>query len=500
MRAARKSEPRTAWHSAGWRLGPGVKWLDNTTLAGGAPYRVVTLTRRGAEIVRSLLAGTAAGENVLPPAVADLVDRLEAAGLVRVPTPPPADHGGVTLVIPARSAPGPLRELLHLLPADLPVIVVDDGSAEPLGGLESERENLQVLRHNISRGPAAARNAGAKLVRTPWIAFLDADTLPDANWIAELMAHLRPPSPARSGDRIVLAAPRIYPLPGPGPAAWFEERVCALDLGGTAADVGVGKAVSYVPSAALLVDAEVFQRIGGFDESMTVGEDVDLAWRIAEFGRVRYLPEVRVGHRPRGSLLAALDRRRVYGTSAADLGRRHPGALRHVDVSLWSFAPWLLGVLVHPMLGMATGAVTAAIAPWGMPGISAQHARSLAAQGHLRATGALGRWLIRPMLPATVVAVMLLPRVGRRLVVTAAAGLGYLVAMDVRAARSTTDSTPLIAARLAAESLVARTLDDAAYSLGVWQGVLSQRILEPVLPKVRDLPGWLSGLPRRSHD
>jgi hypothetical protein len=101
------------------------------------------------------------------------------------------------------------------------------------------------------------------------------------------------------------------------------------------------------------------------------------------------------------------------------------------------------------------------------------------------------------MLPATIVAGLLSPRVGRRLLVTAAAGLGYLVIMDVRSARLTTDSL-LIAAKLAAESLVARALDDAAYSLGVWQGAATQRTLEPVLPKVRDLPGWLHRKRRRA--
>ena len=124
-----------------------------------------------------------------------------------------------------------------------------------------------------------------------------------------------------------------------------------------------------------------------------------------------------------------------------------------------------------------------------MPTLSPQHARTLAVQGHLRAGGALGRWLIRPMLPATIVAGLLSPRVGRRLLVSAAAGLGYLVVMDVRSARLA--NSPAAAVRMAAESLVARTLDDVAYSVGVWQGVLTQRTLEPVLPKVRDLPGRL---------
>jgi mycofactocin system glycosyltransferase len=385
---------------------------------------------------------------------------------------------------------------MQLVPADLPIVIVDDGSPESLTNLAAERSGVRVLRHDHPRGPAAARNAGAAVVDTPWIAFLDADTLPEPAWIAAMMGHLSDPATAagRDAKQVVMAAPRIYPLPGTGGAAWFEERVCALDLGGVPTDVGVGRAVSYVPSAALLVNAEAFRRVGGFDESMRVGEDVDLVWRLAEFGRIRYLPDVRVGHRPRGSLVAALDRRRVYGTSAADLGRRHPGALRHVDVSVWSFAPWLIGVVLHPLLGVAAAAGTVAIAPWGMRDLSAKHARRLATEGHLRASGALGRWLIRPMLPATIVAVLCSPRIGRRLMATAAAGLGYLVAMDVRAARLTTDSQRTII-RLAVESLVARTLDDAAYSVGVWQGVFTQRTLEPVLPKVRDLPGWL----RRSN-
>ena len=479
-----------------WRLCPGVKWLDGRTLAGGVPYRVISLTQRGADTVRNVLAGRPTD---FAPAVAELLSRLETAGLVRAPTPPAANHAGVTLIIPARSAVEPIRELLRLLPADLPVIIVDDGSPEPLADLRTERSGITVLRHHRSRGPAAARNAGAALVCTQWIAFLDADTLPDADWIAAIMGHLRfhTKEAGRAGaNRVVLAAPRIYPLPGAGPAAWFEQRVCALDLGGTPSDVGIGRTVSYVPSAALLVDAAAFRLVGGFNESMTVGEDVDLVWRLAEVGRIRYLPDVRVGHRPRGNLIAALDRRRVYGTSAADLGRRHPGALRHVDVSVWSFGPWLLGVLVHPLLGAAAAAATTAIAPWGMPSLSAKHARKLAAQGHLRAGGALGRWLIRPMLPATIVAVLCSPRIGRRLLATAVAGLGYLVAMDARAARQTADASTA-AIRLAAESLVARTLDDVAYSVGVWQGVFTERTLEPILPKVRDLPGWLHRIGQR---
>ncbi len=480
-----------------WHLAPAVRWLDRVTLAGGAPYRVMTLTELGSRTVRDLLdSNRSAGDQ----AVADLLDRLQTAGLLIAPAPAPSDEFGVTVVIPARSAPEPVALLLDQLPHGVPVIVVDDGSNDPLADLARTRPDVTVLRHETSRGPGAARNTGAAQVRTPWIAFLDADTEPDADWLRQLKGRIDRLDGASSDDlgRVVLAAPRIHALPAPGWGGWFEHRVCALDLGGTPSDVGIGKPVSYVPSAAMLVETEIFRRVGGFDETMQVGEDVDLVWRLAEFGRIRYMPDVHVGHQPRNSLLAALRRRGDYGSSAADLGRRHPGSLRHVDVSIYSFGPWALGLLVHPLVGVVAAGVTAWIAPWGMPALSPSHARRLAVRGHLLAGGSLGRWLVRPMAPATLIVAVLVPRLRRRLALAVVGGLVYLVGMDVRAARAAAENWPR-AALSAAESLVARTLDDLAYSAGVWAGVLKRRTLDPVLPRIRDVPRGrgASSAPRR---
>ena len=478
-----------------WRLAPAVRWLDPVTLAGGAPYRVVTLTERGSLTVRDLLGSSLPARDG---AVVELLDRLQAAGLLIAPAPAPSMHFGVTVVIPARSAPKPVARLLDQLPRGVPVIVVDDGSTVPLAELARTRPDVTILRHETSRGPGAARNTGAAQVRTPWIAFLDADTRPDPDWLWELKGRIDQADGVGSADvgRVVLAAPRIHALPAPGWGGWFEQRVCALDLGGTPSDVGIGEPVSYVPSAALLVDAEIFRRAGGFDETMQVGEDVDLVWRLARFGRIRYMPDVHVGHEPRTSLLAALRRRRDYGSSAADLGRRHPGSLRHVDVSIYSAGPWALSLFVHPLVGVLAAGVTAWIAPWGMPALSPSHARRLAVRGHLLAGGSLGRWLVRPMAPATLILALALPRYRRRLALAILGGLVYLIGLDIRAARASAENWPT-AVRSAVASLFARTLDDLAYSGGVWAGVLERRTLEPVLPRIRDVPrGWMRRRPR----
>ncbi|MFC6557434.1 glycosyltransferase family 2 protein, partial [Nonomuraea cavernae] len=67
-----------------------------------------------------------------------------------------------------------LGATLAALPPDVAVIVVDDrpagGAALPLPA------RVRVVRSG-GRGPAAARNAGWRAARTPWVVFLDDDVV-----------------------------------------------------------------------------------------------------------------------------------------------------------------------------------------------------------------------------------------------------------------------------------------------------------------------------------
>ena len=57
--------------------------------------------------------------------------------------------------------------------------------------------------------------------------------------------------------------------------------------------------VFVLPSACMLVRADLFRELGGFDEAMSFhGEDVELCWRIHHSGaRVVVAPSARVRHR-----------------------------------------------------------------------------------------------------------------------------------------------------------------------------------------------------------
>src|SRR3954449_9469573 len=83
-------------------------------------------------------------------------------------------------------------------PAEL--ILVDD---RPTGSpLRPERPGLPSVRvvRTGGGGPARARNLGWRTARTEWIAFLDDDVVPDADWYERLRARPRQP-PARRGGR-----------------------------------------------------------------------------------------------------------------------------------------------------------------------------------------------------------------------------------------------------------------------------------------------------------
>src|SRR5699024_779799 len=115
-------------------------------------------------------------------------------------------HHDVTVVIPVRDNAAGVRRLVRAL-RGLRVVVVDDGSTEPLRAEDFDGAEcaVEVLRHPSSRGPAAARNTGLRAATSDYVAFLDSDVVPRRGWLEALLGHFCDPT-------VALVAPRIVSL------------------------------------------------------------------------------------------------------------------------------------------------------------------------------------------------------------------------------------------------------------------------------------------------
>ena len=415
---------------------------------GGSPLRLLRMNERGAQELDRLLSG----ESVSTTAAAKLARRLLDAGMAH-PEPAAAPQLGVTLVVPVKDDPDGLARVLKST-TDIPVrIAVDDGSQPPLAHA--------TTRHAHARGPAAARNTGWRQANTELVAFLDSDAEPEPGWLQEALRHFADPA-------VAAVAPRIRSVPADSALGRFEQSRSSLDMGPQPAPVRPMSRVSYVPSAALVVRREALELVGGFDEELRFGEDVDLVWRLIGSGRaVRYEPSSVVRHRPRADLRTWLRQRYEYGTSAAPLSRRHPGLLSCARMSAWSAATWALLAAGRPRLACALGVVSAALLPRKLRGVPAAESLRLAGIGHLGAGRLLAEAVRRAWWP------LLLPfaPVSRRARRVLAAALLPCLLEALRSGRGDVSWLAL------------RVLDDLAYATGVWAGCLRERTAVPLLPQ-----------------
>ncbi|MEU7787480.1 mycofactocin biosynthesis glycosyltransferase MftF [Amycolatopsis sp. NPDC049159] len=436
--------------------------LTAALLFGGSPARVLRLTAAGQAALRELADGP-----VSSAATGALARHLTDAGLAH-PLPPEPDRAAdVTVVVPALGRPGPLARCLAGLGDRHPVLVVDDGSEDPaaIAGVAAAH-GAELVRRDVNGGPGAARNTALDHVPTELVAFVDSDCVPAPGWVEPLAAHFADPL-------VAAVAPRVCPLAADTAAGRYTRAASSLDLGDRPARVAPGTRTSYVPTAALVVRRSALVEAGAFDPALRVGEDVDLVWRLHAAGyRVRYAPDVTVGHDEPETWRALLGRRARYGTSAAPLAKRHPGALAPLGLHPWPALT--VGALLAGRPLLAAGGFAGAVG--GM--VRTLRAHDVPADGVVRAmaTAVHQTWLgcgrYGTQFAAPLLAALLVPRGWGRRAAVASLLLGPPLTAWAKT-RPGLDPVRYTAAAIA---------DDVAYGGGVWAGCLAHRTLEPVRP------------------
>jgi glycosyltransferase involved in cell wall biosynthesis len=150
------------------------------------------------------------------------------------------------------------------------IIVADDGSTDATPSIATAKGAVlvQIQRRQI----AAARNAGAKAARGEILFFVDADTRISAVHIADALTAL---NGGCSGGSARVAIDGVVPR-------WGRIFVSVFSMVYFSNNLGAG--------AFLFTSRQNFERVGGFNEQLFIGEEVFFSIALKKIGRFKILP------------------------------------------------------------------------------------------------------------------------------------------------------------------------------------------------------------------
>jgi glycosyltransferase involved in cell wall biosynthesis len=180
---------------------------------------------------------------------------------------PPA----VSVIIPARNEQALLgRALESVLQQEtnrrFDIVVIDngstDGTAKQARDLIAKTDMPMMLVSEARPGIAVAKNAGARAASGHTLLFMDADSYMSPNLVDEVCQA--------AGRGCAVGSIRVLAEPG---SASIDRAVFSL--------TEFGKRYLGVRAQMLFTDRRLFESLGGFDEGVRLGEDVEYLRRVA---------------------------------------------------------------------------------------------------------------------------------------------------------------------------------------------------------------------------
>lgn len=224
----------------------------------------------------------------------------------------------LSVVIPAYNAETTIVSQLEALAAqefdgEWEAIIADNGSVDGTTCvvrmfIDQAGERFRLVDASGRRGAAHARNVGVSAARGAGIAFCDADDVVGEHWLASMGGALR--------KGVFATGPQELELLNP---SWLR------GVYGTSMSRSLqmwNDVFPFGPTANLGIRRECFERLGGFDESIMVFEDLDFCLRAWLVGtKLEYIPEALVHYRLRDSLGSLWRQSLTYGEAAPAIAR-----------------------------------------------------------------------------------------------------------------------------------------------------------------------------------
>ena len=193
---------------------------------------------------------------------------------------------GISVIIPTHNRAALLREcvasVFRQTWVDWEMIIVDDASRDETARvIESVADDrVRSVRNDTPANAAAARNQGARLAAGDILTFLDDDDL----YLPEKLERTWHAFQTNAESGVVVSGFDTGAL------------VVSVDWHGDVAGK-LAKRFYTLPTSILAVRASVFDRLGGFDDTMTPSEDFEFCIRASRVTKFQSLPQPLVFHR-----------------------------------------------------------------------------------------------------------------------------------------------------------------------------------------------------------
>lgn len=175
------------------------------------------------------------------------------------------------------------------------LIVVDNGSTDDSVRISSELADKVYIKPDLKVG--ALRNFGAKMARGDTLVFIDADCTLPSNWLERLSQQ-----PLVSNKRLVLGGGCELPPD----ATWIEKNWLLEGPNGNALP-------KDLLGCSILIRKDLFNEVGGFNETMSSGEDSELSSRLRSAGaEVKISRDANVIHWGNAKTQKAFIRRQIW--------------------------------------------------------------------------------------------------------------------------------------------------------------------------------------------
>jgi GT2 family glycosyltransferase len=209
-----------------------------------------------------------------------------------------------------------IESLLNQTYKNFDIYLIDNASSD--GSSEYVKQNfpmVKIIRFEKNLGFAKAYNIAIRMIDADYIALLNDDTKVHPKWLEELVKAALEDEKAGALGALILfldhpdivqhAGGMITPIGG-GIDIGFGKPLHEVDLR--------KRYVGYVCGAAMLVNKDAFEKVGGFDNDyFAYFEDVDLCWRMWLQGyKVVLVPTSVVYHKYGGSWGGRYNPRRLY--------------------------------------------------------------------------------------------------------------------------------------------------------------------------------------------